>query len=517
MSELFLPLDRLLCSGGDPRLKIDPLSGLNEYGCRPSPCPDTLSFASSTATSISERAFDRAANAREQLMRSASAIGIDAAFEVRLEAMRDELKTVLGLSRTGVDVVFSTSGTDAQLQALFLTRVLIGPALTTVVVAADQTGSGTTNTARGLHFNVATANGHPVRKGEPVAGLARSVTSIAIPLFDEAGDGRPQADSDALVIAAVESSVMNGRNVLLQVMDASKLGWRAPGERCLEEIAMRWPGRVQVVVDACQMRLGRPRLRHYLERGYMVIVTGSKFFTGPAFSGALLVPARLAPALDAASEVAPGLCEYTSRSDWPEGWRNLRSRFPVRTNFGQWLRWEAALEEIAAYYDVPDEFRRLALAMFGKEVECIIASSPSLQLLPRQKREADGIDDEELAEPTIFPFVIRRDGRTLSPEETRKIHRALSRDMGHAVAPDAAGDREIAATPCLIGQPVTLGATAVLRICAGARLVTQAWTSGADTAIGNLSRETCRIGAIAAKIEWLLGHAETSPRLFEPA
>jgi hypothetical protein len=39
-----------------------------------------------------------------------------------------------------VDVVFSPSGTDSQLQALFLTRALLGPALTTVIVAADQTG-----------------------------------------------------------------------------------------------------------------------------------------------------------------------------------------------------------------------------------------------------------------------------------------------------------------------------------------------------------------------------------------
>ena len=70
---------------------------------------------------------------------------------------------------------FPPSGTDAQLQALFLTRALLGPALTTIVVAADQTGSGTAHTARGHHFSAATANGHRVRKGEPIAGLARSV------------------------------------------------------------------------------------------------------------------------------------------------------------------------------------------------------------------------------------------------------------------------------------------------------------------------------------------------------
>src|SRR5258708_36730895 len=59
MRELFLPLDRLLVCGGDPRLNIDPASGGNTYGCRPLPCPGTLSFSSSTATSISHPAYDR--------------------------------------------------------------------------------------------------------------------------------------------------------------------------------------------------------------------------------------------------------------------------------------------------------------------------------------------------------------------------------------------------------------------------------------------------------------------------
>src|ERR1700727_1738085 len=56
MAELFTPLNLLLAAGGDTRLTINPASGLNEYGCRPSPCPETLSFSSSTATAISARA-----------------------------------------------------------------------------------------------------------------------------------------------------------------------------------------------------------------------------------------------------------------------------------------------------------------------------------------------------------------------------------------------------------------------------------------------------------------------------
>ena len=170
MAELFLPLDRLLGCGGDPRLDIDPVSGMNQYGCRPLPCPDAISLGSSTATSISERAYDRAGNARDRLMRSAISVGIDQAHEARIEAMRGELKSCLGLSGTMVEVVFSPSGTNSQLQALFLARALLGPALTTIVVAADQTGSGTADTARGHHFSAADGERKPGPEGRTCRG-----------------------------------------------------------------------------------------------------------------------------------------------------------------------------------------------------------------------------------------------------------------------------------------------------------------------------------------------------------
>src|SRR6202021_3234243 len=132
------------------------------------------------------------------LRRSAIDVGIEAAFDTRVEAMRAELKAHLGLAPDLADVVFSPSGTDSQLQALFLARALLGPDLVTVVVAADQTGSGTVNTARGCHFSVATANGSRVQKGEPIAGLASAVTSVTLPLFDETGQARPLAANDSM-------------------------------------------------------------------------------------------------------------------------------------------------------------------------------------------------------------------------------------------------------------------------------------------------------------------------------
>jgi hypothetical protein len=500
MAGLFAPLEMLLSGGGDSRLTIYPASGLNEYGCQPHPCPETLSFSSSTATSISQRAWNRAQRSREALMQSAIAVGIEEAFDGRVEAMRDELRAALGLPRAMADVVFSPSGTDSQLQALFLAKALLGNELTTVVVAADQTGSGTAHTSRGCHFSAATANGRRVQKGEPIEGLAGSVKSVALPLFDATGQARAHAASDSMVFDAVERVVAGESKVLLQVMDASKFGWRAPSDQCLEAITARWGRQVQVVVDACQMRLGRTRLKNYLARGYFVLVTGSKFFTGPPFSGALLVPASFAGTLDSTADVPCGLFEYVSRSDWPKDWTALRAHFPIRTNLGQWLRWEAAIEEIAAYYRVPDEFRKLVLNTFGRAIEARIAASSSLELLPWQERTAEA-DDEELAQRTIFSFVIRRGDRIRTLEQCKGLYRAL------AATPVASNHSSADARPCLIGQPVALGSgpspVAALRISAGARLVSEAWSPDKQVASRNLDRVVCDVDLAVANLEKL--------------
>ncbi|OAF13657.1 hypothetical protein AYJ54_43855 [Bradyrhizobium centrolobii] len=504
LRDLFTPLDTLLASGGDPRLALDPHTRLNSYGCAPSPAPDVWNFASSTASPISQAAYDRAALAREELVHKSLFDEVEVAFDSRCEDMRDELRGHLQLSPQ-VDVVFSPSGTDSQLHALFLARAVLGAPPLTIVVGADQTGSGTAHTARGRHFSTMTASGFSVRKDGAIAGLAGD--SIVLPLLNAAPGLAPRLDADSAVFRAVESAIARGAPVLLQIMDSSKLGWRAPSAACLDEIARRWSDKVQVVVDACQMRLGRRRLRSYLDRGYMVLITGSKFFGGPAFSGALLVPKGLSRSLDRGVEIAPGLLDYADRSDWPKAWSTLRSCFERRPNFGQWLRWEAALAEIGSYYAVPGAFRARALAELAAGIESMIALTPSLAAVPTVLERA-GVDDEEFARATIFPFALLRDGKPVSIAETSAVHRALACDMNDDVKGSAA-DRRVAAQRCLVGQPVRLERPdgkpqAVLRLCVGARLVTEAWLADAAQAQRNLQHILDRIAHVLVKIELLL-------------
>ncbi|KYG98650.1 hypothetical protein [Bradyrhizobium sp. DOA1] len=511
LRDLFTPLDTLLVSGGDPRLMLDAGNRANAYRCAASPEPDIWNFASSTASTISQAAYDRAALAREELVHKCLFDEVELAFDARCEDMREELRSQFQLPPR-VDVVFSPSGTDSQLHALFVARAVLGAPPVTIVVGSDQTGSGTIHTARGHHFSCMTASGLAVRKDGPVAGLAGA--SIALPLR-EAGDGiAMRADVDAAVLRAVEATIAQGAPVLLQIMDASKLDWRAPSAACLDEIARRWPRKVQIVVDACQARLGRRRLRSYLDRGYLVLITGSKFFGGPAFCGALLVPKGFSRLLDRVEAIAPGFFDYAGRCDWPLAWTALRSRFERRANFGQWLRWEAALAEIASYHAVPVVFRTKVLTELAAGIDSMIALSPSLRLVPSGCGQVDA-DDEEFAQRTIFPFLLLRDGKPVSIAETAAVHQALARDMSEEIGGSTA-DREVAAQRCLIGQPVRLerqdeAPLSLLRLCIGARLVTEAWSPDTAQAQRNVQHILDRVAHVLVKIELLVGRGAAAP------
>ena len=98
LGEIFAPLPHLLAAGGDTRLHLDPASRLNFYGCRPYPRPEAFTFASSTATSISERAYAAAEAARDDLIRAGLHHGLDRAVTSLVESLRHELAGLLGLA-----------------------------------------------------------------------------------------------------------------------------------------------------------------------------------------------------------------------------------------------------------------------------------------------------------------------------------------------------------------------------------------------------------------------------------
>ena len=227
--------------------------------------PEAFTFASSTATSISDRAYAGVAGTRQVLLREAQLIGLDRAVDVQMERQRIELKQILDLDDNDCEIVFSPSGTDSQMHALFLARALLGAPLISLIAASDETGSGATFATRGRHFNGVTAQGVPVTKGEPIQGLSDGVIGARVPLRDGFGRLRPIEEIDGDVAHTVAREVAAGKHVVLWAMDSSKFGLRSPSEDCLRWIADFGGHKVMIVIDACQARLGRARIRWYLE------------------------------------------------------------------------------------------------------------------------------------------------------------------------------------------------------------------------------------------------------------
>ena len=250
-------------------------------------------------------------------MQAAIVDGIEDAFDARIEAMRGEFAGFSGLL-SDVEVIFSASGTDAQLQALYLGRALLGASLTTLIVAADQTGSGTVFTARGQHFGDHTANDDKVVKGAPLDGLAQPVDCIALPLRNDAGEIRPRPKptpwcSDGGTSRRARRSCAASGDGLLEIGMARAQRRLAAGHH--RALAGSGADRDRRLPDAAIAAADR----RYLDRGFMVLVTGSKYFTGPPFCGALLVRRLLAADRCDRLDLA-GLAAYNSASDWPRDW-----------------------------------------------------------------------------------------------------------------------------------------------------------------------------------------------------
>src|SRR5665647_2573821 len=88
---------QLLVAGGDERIVLDPLRGVNRYGCAPTPDPDLLDFASATASVISTAAFQVAGKLRARLEQDIRHLSPAAIYARELSRIRKELLALCAL------------------------------------------------------------------------------------------------------------------------------------------------------------------------------------------------------------------------------------------------------------------------------------------------------------------------------------------------------------------------------------------------------------------------------------
>ncbi len=471
--------ESIMETGGDVRLLRDPQTGLNGYGCSHRPRPWAITFASSTASSVSERGYQAGDRARLRITAALLNSGNRRVIAHAVSSMRRRVRTSLGVP-TSTLVVLAASGTDSELLALSFVHLGAGDRpITAILLAPEETGSGVPMAARGQHFAIDTANGHDVAKAAPIEGFRADTALVSIPLRDAQGQALAPALVQHMVTEAIAQAIEAGRRPVLHALDLSKTGLLAPSMAGLRALRARFGHDFDLVVDACQLRIAPTRLCAYLALDGIVLVTGSKFLTGPPFAGAALVPPAMAARLE--QGVLPaGLDAYFGRAEWPGRSRAVQN-LPDTANYGLLLRWWAALAEWRAFAAVPDERKAALLDRFAATVNQAIARHRCLELLPLPTLDREGTDERAWDERRmIFAFAVRdpaRPDRLLGPAEARLIYQWLNADCSGCfdrVRDPAA--HALAQRICHIGQPVALadaagGAVGWLRVSAGARLI----------------------------------------------
>jgi hypothetical protein len=463
---------RLLTEGGDARIALA-ATGANQYGCPPQPEPDLVAFGSSTASVVSGPAFEAACALHERLHRG-SQTWVGAAGRLRQDLLG--LTGAAGLA--GAELVLAASGTDLHLIAALLATRDGSTPLQAVMGEPAETGSGVPAALSAVRFGVRAG---PDPAAAVVAASAAADVSLCAPatvrLRDADGTPRLGAEVDAEFEAVAESVVRSGRHCLVVLTDVSKTGLLAPSPACAQRLLRALGDRVDVLVDACQFRMAPATVRAYLEQGCMVAITGSKFVTGPAFCGALLLP----PGVAARARGAPlhGLSGYSARADWPAGWPGAEPLADA-CNPGLVLRWTAALTELQRLRAVPAPQVRRFLADWGRAVAGRIARDRAFEAVPvPQIRRGPAFEPDAWdGLQTIYPFLVHRalpGGRriALSAEQTALLQRQLLQGSGH---PGSGGRYQL-------GQPVPCGLrdgrpVSALRICSSARWVTDAARAG---------------------------------------
>jgi len=316
------------------------------------------------------------------------------------------------------DAILRPSGTDALLTAAMLVAAeRPGKSFTAIIPSASETGTGVPLAASCRHFDGPTS-------GKSLADFAGN--TVEVPLRRE--DGTALSDDDVNDAYAAAAAIVRDRPVVY-LTHSTKTGLIAP---------VAPPPGADVIVDACQGRIDPLQVAAYLRCGWLVVVTGSKFFGGPAFSGAVLYPR---------GRIAGRRRRHgVTRSEWPNR---------EASKLAMVLRWIAALDVIEAFEPMAANMAAF-LKDLAKAVDVEFSANPSLVPIAGLQPRGPGWADQ----PSIFTFGVRDPSdhhRLLSAAELRPLYEHLAREG------------------VLLGQPVGLGSFGGLRIAASARDVLEGY------------------------------------------
>jgi hypothetical protein len=453
--------------GTDSRNKLLRDSGLTSYLTSFHPEPTIIQMGSCTASSTASSSW-------VEIERINAMGGFDMKnIPTTFSNIRSRIKKfVLGESdslKSEFEITLSPSGTDAEALVTLVACYKSQKEILNIFVGPNEIGSGSMSAGQLRYPTNLTPSGSKVTKGGDIdRELASRVTGISVMLRDDFGNERPLSSVDTEIETVVNMALNKGMYVILHHNASSKTGIMGPSIGICSYLRKQHPDNLMLVADAAQGRFSRTKLRQMIEDGWVILLTGSKFFQGPPFSGAVIFPA----------EILAGISHRQIPSAFKDFWHPIMfpHNFPliVPGSDARWIvgiaaRWIASLANIETYYQLSAATRKRVLQEFS--VEWLSAVSKSFSIEPiirdatRGKNEV-GMSDLE----TICSFALRSKKGYLGVEELALVRSFLA--------------TKLSGQQFLLGQPVSINTSKKpinwLRTALGSELIVESAKSNPD-------------------------------------
>ena len=379
---------------------------------------------------------------------------LDSALSNIFAEQRSRLTEYLDLPE-GSAVILCPSGSDAEYIPIAIAKALHPDAtLTNGISQLNEIGAGSAPASIGKTFSTyapflgAIGDMKELTGFEDIDGLLVNARSQSGEIINAAEKLKEFADD----------AFQNGKYPIVHGVFGGKTGVRDDEMPASLEKGDKSLG----IVDACQGRFTLHELHNWLDQDSLVLFTASKFYQGPPFCGAVIVPPSIVQKLSSSSVpvkmMGPlGLGAFITDKELPESfeaWKPHLKQSGTR-NIGLALRWEAGLAGMKALASVPDEERTKAVDTWAAAVMDMIGKE-------------SGIDAWCKFRSIISIRIAKNGGGWLNMEEARDLYRWMSMDVSGVVPDSEPAEKEALSKTAYIGQPVNVSEShAIVRIALG--------------------------------------------------
>ena len=448
---------QIMSYGGDDRILLDTKKNLNKYNTAPFFTQNKILRSSCTSINPSLKSFLKAEALYEEF-KDAAARGDEIIFFCeKFRAIRKELRKILAINGSEYFMILTPSGTDSE---IYLTISALQkhvrmyktwddlPRVLNILTSEGEIGEASSLAAALKYPGKFTPIGtKEVCKGDTILGFDdNAIDVLTFRCRDICGLPVSKEKLESNIHEAIKKAIQKKQKIILHQVYFSKTGMKNPDSDFIEKMSNRYKD-IDIVVDACQFRCSKEEIQVFLRKGYIVLLTGSKFMSGPPFSGLIIFPEKaLSPAV-LENHFLQHCSDYFTPYEFDDKLTSWRSQLNNNSNLGLLLRWTAAMVNIQSYYKIETNLIKHILQYWVCGIKNLINSSEYLQTFDLG---TDPYEHGIVSFICVDPVLKQK----LTIEKLRNLYQKLSLDE------------------CIIGQPVSVAQDyGVLRICMGASLI----------------------------------------------